>query len=214
MRVDDNLDPSPFAAERLDAHCGLHLAFGPGGRLIVQAWVCRAFPDLPSARSYAKEASDFFARNGVDRTVFVLRGPTSTHPRAAFEVADAASTYEVLATCRRQPAPAPSPGMHVRTAIAVYGLASLDGVPLQLASREVVYLPAWHLHKFQSDLVRSPHLAYQLAELIGAASPHAQAGIPFRLSDARVAALGAEASRQTAPVAAGSPHQRCETLAA
>ncbi len=54
----------------------------------------RGMKDLDKAKAYAEEVADFFFENGLNKRVFVVKGPTST-TKSPFEVVTATSTYTV-----------------------------------------------------------------------------------------------------------------------
>lgn len=56
--------------------------------------VFRGMKDLQGAKDYADRAAGFFFSHGIDKPVFVVKGPTST-TKCAFEVVDATAGYTV-----------------------------------------------------------------------------------------------------------------------
>jgi hypothetical protein len=59
------------------------------------AYVCRGMKDLESAKAYAVQAQEFFAKNDLPGQVFVVKGPTST-TKSPFEVVTATAGYTVV----------------------------------------------------------------------------------------------------------------------
>lgn len=57
--------------------------------------VFRGMKDLEDAKNYADRASGFFFSHGIDKPVFVVKGPTST-TKCAFEVVAATAGYPVV----------------------------------------------------------------------------------------------------------------------
>lgn len=77
------------------------------GRNKLFASVCRGMADIDGAKLYADKVAKFFAAQGCDESVFVVRGPTST-TKTAFEVTDACAGYSVVYRVRSFPTTPPT----------------------------------------------------------------------------------------------------------
>lgn len=182
----DAFEPKPQGFDRLDADCLVYLAYDRPDHWILKGGVCRGFSNEEPAREYARRASAFFAANGVSAPVFVVRGPTSTSPRARFEVCDASSHYSIVAQYQMPAAAVAPEGMSLRIAIAQHGIKVLSGRPLQLEDGRTVYVPPWHLAELAAHLVNAPQDALRLRVLQGADSPDCHQAAPFEVMKARL----------------------------
>lgn len=187
-----NLDHSPWALDRADAWAGMYI--GPSelpNVYTVHGYVCRGMDDEQAAREYARQVTDFFARNGLEMTVFVVRGPTSTSRRSKFEVTDACAGYSVVARHKSEPTPlaaGPQPGMLLRAAIATYGLQALRGVPLNVGTGAPVFISDRCLDGDIATWSDDPSEAFRISRFYGGDSPDAQMVDWIYVGTARIAA--------------------------
>ena len=71
---------------------------GPGptpNSVQAHGYASRGMNSEQQAIAYANEASEFFANHGLEQTVFVVKGPTSTS-KLKFEVCTEAAGYRIL----------------------------------------------------------------------------------------------------------------------
>jgi hypothetical protein len=200
-----SLNNSPWVLDRPDAWSGMFI--GPSAAPNVfkpHGYVCRGMNDEHAAQAYARQAAEFFSRNGLEMTVFVVRGPTSTSRRSQFEVTDACSSYPVVASFKSQPPPqceGPLPGMLLRAAIVTYGLEALRGVPLDVGTGETVYVSNSCLDGDIATWADEPSEAFRITRFYGGDSPDASMVHWISVGTTRIA--------QTVPEEAQRPAQIC-----
>lgn len=167
-----------WSLDRLDEWTSLSV--GPSATpdtFKVHGYVCRGMNDEGTAHRYAQEVADFFSRNGLEKTVFVVAGPTSTNRRSKFEVTDACSTYPVvhrLTTRAAQPGQRPQPGMALRTAIMVHGLEALRGIPLDTGLGQPEYISNRCLDGDIRTWADEPTHAFRIMRFYGGERPDAE----------------------------------------
>lgn len=197
MKGDYQNAGNPYVLERPDEWSGTYV--GPSnqpGVYRVHGYVCRGMSDEAHALQYARVVADFFSHSGLANPVFVVRGPTSTNRRAAFEVTDACSTYKVVARVEPVPQTAPAPGMPLRAAVVQYGLEALRGVPIDDGTGEVVYI---HDRCIDGDLATwadAPSEAFRITRFYGGESPQAAMVRWIYVGGARIAEAPVQQERE------------------
>lgn len=193
MRRDyKNIDASPWALERFDAWGGLYI--GPSSEphvYKVHGYVCRGMNAEQEAREYARKVAEQFTSRGLAKTVFVVRGPTSTSRGSRFEVTDACAGYSVVAKFESRPAAAGDglpPGLPLRAAVLTYGLAALRGVPIDVGTGTPVYISDRCLDSDIAVYEDEPHEAFRISRFYGGDTPDAEMVDWIYVGSARVAA--------------------------